>query len=101
MLTTQNEIDNLTKMRYRMLIDDEEFLTKETLLAKLEKPKEELGDTQRRAENWLELTERTFDFITYAAANFKRGDYEGRRTIYSKVWGNLHNPRQEARNAAS
>ena len=81
-LTTQNEIDNLTQMRFRDLINDEEYVRqKKKLQAKHAKLKEELGDTERRAENWLELTEKTFDFITYAAENFKREDYEGRRTI--------------------
>jgi site-specific DNA recombinase len=81
-LTTQTEIDGLTQMRYRNLLDDQEYLReKKKLQGKLSKLKEELGDTERRAENWLELTEETFSFITYSAENFKREDFEGRRTI--------------------
>ena len=42
---------------------------------------EELGDTKLRAENWLELTEKTFDWITYVVQNYEQEDFEGRRTI--------------------
>jgi site-specific DNA recombinase len=81
-LTIQSEIDSLTQMRYRHLVDDKEYLReKKKLQNKLTKLKEELGDTERRAGNWLELTEKTFDFITYAAQNYAREDFEGRRTI--------------------
>ena len=81
-LATQNEIDSLTQMRYRNLVDDKEYLReKKKLQGNLVKLKEELGDTEHRAENWLELTEKTFDFITYAAQNYAQEDFEGRRTI--------------------
>ena len=89
-LTTQGEIDNLTQMRYRELIDDEEYLRqKKDLKSKLEKLKEQLGDTERRAENWMELTERTFEFITYAAHHYKEGDFEERRTILTGFGSNF------------
>ena len=81
-LQTQGEIDNLTKMRYRELIDDKEYLKeKKELQARQAKLKEELGDTHSRAKNWLELTEKTFDFITYAAYRFNTGSFEEKRTI--------------------
>ncbi len=81
-LQTQREIDNLTQMRYRELINDTEYLKeKKELQSKMEKLKEELGDTHKRAENWLELTEKTFDFITYAAYHYNEGSFEEKRTI--------------------
>lgn len=81
-LSTQNEIDSLTQMRYRNLLDDQEYLReKKNLQAKLAKLKEELGDTEHRAENWLELTEKTFEFVNYAAENYELEGFEGRRTI--------------------
>ena len=89
-LTRQGEVDNLTKMRYRGLIDDEEYLReKKGLQSKITKLKEELGDTERRAENWLELTEKTFEFITYAAHHYKEGSFEERRTILSGFGSNF------------
>lgn len=81
-LQTQGEIDNLTQMRYRELIDDAEYLKgKKELQGKLARLKEELGDTHARAENWLELTEKTFDFITYAAYHFNEGSFEEKRRV--------------------
>ncbi len=89
-LQIQNEIDNLTKMRYRELIDDKEYLKeKNELQSKLNKLKEELGDTQARAENWLELTEKTFEFITYAAYHFNKGSFEKKRTILTGFGSNF------------
>lgn len=81
-MQTQREIDGLTQMRYRELIDDTEYLRqKKELQTRLNKLKEELGDTERRAENWTELTERTFDFITYAAYHFNKETFEEKRKI--------------------
>ena len=89
-LTTQGEIDNLTKMRYRGLIDDEEYLKeKKDLKSKIGKLKEQIGDTEKRAENWLELTEKTFEFITYAAHHYKEGSFEERRTILTGFGSNF------------
>ncbi len=67
----QNELDELTKMRYRMLIDDETFLKeKKELQLKITKLKEQLGQTESRADKWLELTEKIFAFATYARQKF-------------------------------
>lgn len=81
-LQTQREIDTLTQMRYRELLTDEEYLRqKKELQATLAKLQEELGDTAQRAQHWLELTEKTFDFITYAAYHFNEGSFEKKRSI--------------------
>ena len=68
---TQKELDELTKMRYRQLIDDETFIKeKNTLHSKITQLKEQLRETETRAERWLELTEKTFNFATYARKAF-------------------------------
>lgn len=68
---TQKELDELTKMRYRQLIDDETFIKeKNTLQGKISQFKENLRETETRAEKWLELTEKTFVFATYARKAF-------------------------------
>ena len=68
---TQKELDELTKMRYRQLIDDETFLKeKSELQGKLTELKEALRQTEARADKWLELTEKTFNFATYAHKSF-------------------------------
>ncbi len=69
--TTQRELDELTRMRYRQLIDDEAFIKeKNTLQSKVSQLKENLRETETRAERWLELTEKTFSFATYARKAF-------------------------------
>ncbi len=71
LVTTQKELDELTKMRYRQLIDDETFIKeKNTLQSKISQIKENLLETETRAERWLELTEKTFNFATYARNAF-------------------------------
>ena len=68
---TQKELDELTKMRYRQLIDDDTFLKeKNTLQGKIAELKENLRQTEARADKWIELTERTFNFATYAREAF-------------------------------
>ena len=67
----QKELDELTKMRYRQLIDDETFLNgKKELLSQISQLKGKLRETEARAEKWLELTEKTFHFATYARKAF-------------------------------
>ncbi len=67
----QSELDELTKMRYRLLIDDETYLKeKPDLINKISKLKEQLTQTESRAEKWLELTEKTFAFAAYARQKF-------------------------------
>ncbi len=79
---TQNELDELTKMRYRLLIDDETFLKeKNELKAKISQLKGKLRETEKRAERWLEITEKTFNFATYARHNFIKGGLETKKEI--------------------
>lgn len=87
--STQKQLDNLTKMRYRDLISDEEF-TKErnSLQEEIGKLKEQLRDTEDRAEKWLELTEKTFDFATYARKAFVTGDNTTKREMATALGQN-------------
>ena len=79
---TQNELDELTKMRYRGLIDDETFIKeKNDLQKKIIKLKDELRGTEDRAEKWLELTEKTFNFATYARRSFVEGGLQIKKEI--------------------
>jgi len=71
LVETQKELDELTRMRYRQLIDDETFVKeKNSLQTKITQMKENLRQTETRAEKWLELTEKTFNFATYARKAF-------------------------------
>lgn len=79
---TQNELDELTRMRYRKMIDDE-FYEKEksSLQEKIFKLKEKLRQTEDRAEKWLELTEKTFKFACYAHKAFLYGNFQTKKEI--------------------
>lgn len=68
---TQRELDNLTKMLYKELIDEDSFVKERDILkAKLAKSKDQLAESEDREEKWLELTEKTFKFATYAKKHF-------------------------------
>lgn len=86
----QKELDNLTKMRYRELIDDEAFIReRDELQGRISGLKEKLrGTTESRAEKWLELTEKTFNFATYAHKAFIAGDLQTKREILAALGQN-------------
>lgn len=85
LVETQKELDELTKMRYRQLIDDETFIKeKNTLQSKITQSKENLRQTETRAEKWLELTEKTFAFATYARVSFLRANKMGKAGLELK-----------------
>ena len=68
---SQKELDNLTKMRFRDLIDDEMFIRQSNeLKTKISQLKEAAQETEARAERWLELSVKTFNFATYARHTF-------------------------------
>jgi len=82
LIQVQAELDNLTQMRYRELIDDSEYLrNKKNLSDKIKKLKENVRDTEKRAEDWVELTDRAFDFATYARIHFANGDIQKQKEI--------------------
>ena len=82
LVETQRELDNLTKMRYRDLIDDETFIKeRDALQSHITQFKTKLRGTETRAEQWLELTERTFNFAAYARKAFITGDLATKREI--------------------
>lgn len=86
---TQNELDELTKMRYRDLIDDDEYKKqKEELKINIDTLKKQIDMTEIRAENWLELTEATFDFATYARDAFINGDVRTKKEIFTAMGQN-------------
>ena len=87
---TQKELDTLTKMRYRELIDDETFIKeRDELKAKIARLKTNLRETESRAEKWLELTEKTFNFSCYARKEFLLGGLNKKREIFSALGQNF------------
>jgi hypothetical protein len=89
LLATQNELDELTRMRYRGQVNDEFFNNeKVTLQNKVMRLKAQLRDTEQRAESWLELSERTFNFALYARKAFVMGTLEAKREILTALGEN-------------
>ncbi|MBP6860146.1 MAG: zinc ribbon domain-containing protein [Candidatus Pacebacteria bacterium] len=82
LLSTQNQLDTLTKMRYRELIGDEEFLKeRKTLQMQLQTLKDEVKKTENRAAIWIELTENAFKFACHARQTFSTGDLQTKKEI--------------------
>ena len=96
LLETQKELDNLTKMRYRELIDDETFIkSRDELKGKIAKLKEKIAETESRAEKWLELTEKTFNFARYARKEFITKGKDKKREIFAALGQNFSVKDQE------
>lgn len=86
----QNQIDELIGMRTKGHLDDEEYSrSRNKLKLKLIKIDEKLRGTEERAEDWLELTERAFNFATYARVHFQSGSPQQKREILMTLGQNL------------
>lgn len=70
--------------------DDEAFIKeRDELKAKIAKLKTNLRETESRAEKWLELTEKTFNFACYARKQFITGGLDKKREIFSALGQNF------------
>lgn len=68
---TQNELDGLSKMYYKELISEEEFIRmRDDLRSQLAKLKLAMNSTEERASKWLDQTQELFQFATYARIQF-------------------------------
>ncbi|MFA5143740.1 MAG: recombinase family protein [Candidatus Omnitrophota bacterium] len=87
---SQKELDNLTQMRYRELITDEEYARERNRLkVDMLKIKENLGDTEHRVESWLALSEKVFDYACHAREWFKKGDLKTKKELLEALGSNL------------
>ncbi|NTW26860.1 MAG: recombinase family protein [Candidatus Moranbacteria bacterium] len=82
------KIDNLIKIYIcpanadREFISDEEFKDQKAGLMKEKSSiQRELKNLDERVNEWIELTERTFRFATYAKYWFSKADYKGKTAI--------------------
>ena len=82
LMQTQRELDNLTKMHYKELITEQEYLNQRNeLVTKIRQLKERIKETEQRAFNWLKITERLFTFATHAYEHFTIGNISTKRDI--------------------
>ena len=85
----QKQLDNLTKMRYRDLIDDNQFLKeKEVLQDTILEMRKNIDQTEDRADRWLDLTERTFNFAVHASSAFEVGTAQEKKEILVALCSN-------------
>ncbi len=86
LVESQKQLDNLTKMRYRDLIGDDEFLRERNILqAEINHLKENLRTTEKRAEDWLDITQKAFNFAASARHIFQDTNVETKRTILRTI----------------
>jgi hypothetical protein len=86
---TQKQLDNLTQMRFRDLIDDEMFLKQSNeLKTKIAHLKENLEETEGKAERWLDLSIKTFNFAAYARQKFINGTPQDKKEILVALGSN-------------
>ena len=68
----QKQLDNLTKLRLKDLLSDEEFIRERTdLQNEIIRTREKLDQNQDRGQNWVDLVEKAFNFATYAKEKFE------------------------------
>ena len=86
----QKQLDSLVDLRTRDLLDDDEFASQRSRLkGQIERVDMSMRNTEARAENWLELTEKAFDFATYARIHFKNGSLAVKRDILMTLGENF------------
>ncbi len=90
------KIDNLLKLYIsadnvdKSLLSEEEFRTEKLILIKeKENFSAQLGDCDQRVDNWLELTEKTFNFVTYAKYHFETGSIEDKKLVFQTLGQNF------------
>src|SRR5690606_1162161 len=68
----QNQLDNLTDKLTRGIVEEDDYIRqRDTLKAQINGTDNSLRNTENRASEWLSLTEKAFDFATYAQIRFK------------------------------
>ncbi len=74
----------------RQFLTDQEYLTaKSGLLKEKAGLESELNVQGKKIEEWVELTERTFNFARYARTWFAQGDLDTKRAIFACIGSDL------------
>lgn len=86
----QTELDNLTRMCYRQLIDEDAFARQsEPIKQRIAALRNNLRNTEDRAEKWQEMTERAFNFVAHAHWRFLAGSPQEKREILGALGSNF------------
>ena len=91
----QAQLDNLLKnyispenTNYSLISPEEFKEQKSKLLKEKSRLKDSIKETDNRADEWMELTEKTFNFCTYARYWFEHGSPEQRKQILYALGSN-------------
>jgi site-specific DNA recombinase len=86
----RQQLDNLTRMRYSDLINDEEFLRERTALqGQIARLKEEMSRTDPTVASSLQQVEDVFVFASRAREAFIHGDVQTKRSILTSLGENF------------
>lgn len=87
---TQENLASLTQMRYRNLIDDQEFLSEKRKLQKeITELQSVIDESEQMNTKWREMTERTFNFAAHAHQAFIEGDIDTKKEIFAALGPNF------------
>jgi len=89
-------IDNLVKLKISpqnsdgSIFSDEEFKEqKTTLMKEKESLNKKIGMTDNRIDQWIELSEKTFNFAIHAKYWFDKGDLMTKKEIFQSLGSNI------------
>ncbi len=82
----ENQLNELTNMKLKRQLNDEEYnIKRDELLKDKSKIKDNIDGYDHRVDEWLELTEKAFNFVTHAREAFIKGDPEAKRGILTAI----------------
>ncbi len=85
----QKELDNLTRMRYRELIDDASFIKERNILRdKIIRLTAEIRLSKDNSQKWIELAGCALDFATHAYDKFQSGTVATKKAICASLGSN-------------
>lgn len=87
--TSARELENLTKLRIRDLLTDEEFLRQRQEIERRQLGLAQRLDILNRNQNWFEPLQTLLSFSHCLVSRFKAGEIEKRRFIMNVVGSNL------------
>jgi len=86
---TQRQFDNLVSMRLKEQVSDSEYNKERNRLHKeITQLRQNVNDTESRADRWIEITERVFNFATHAREWFQNGNIQTKKEILAAIGSN-------------
>lgn len=89
--TKKKELSNLTRLRLKEFINDDEYIQqKETINHEIRKIQENIDATSSQTNNWIELAEKALGLATNASIKFSKADAITKRTILLALGTKFH-----------